>query len=152
MSDRRAIRQCALEMLYQFDVRSDSDADVILEATVERSDEIGLSPKQIRTSWELAHSAYTSRLTSDRVVAELAPAWPSVRQPAMDRAILRLAYYEMTSGHVPPKVAVNEAVELAKKFGSERSPSFVNGVLDKVLKRVLAQERESPEISAEESV
>lgn len=152
MSDRRAIRQCALEMLYQFDVRSDSDADVILEATVERSDEIGLSPKQIRTSWELAHSAYTSRLTSDRVVAELAPAWPSVRQPAMDRAILRLAYYEMTSGHVPPKVAVNEAVELAKKFGSERSPSFVNGVLDKVLKRVLAKERESPEISAEESV
>ena len=57
----------------------------------------------------------------------------------MDRAILRLAHYEMTSGRTNPKVVVNEAVELAKEFSTERSPAFVNGVLDKVLKRMAAK-------------
>jgi N utilization substance protein B len=71
---------------------------------------------------------------------KLAPDWPAHRQGAVDRCILRIAHYEMTSGRTPPKVAVNEAVELAKEFGSERSPAFVNGLLDKVLKRVLAEQ------------
>ena len=59
------------------------------------------------------------------------------RQPAVDRALLRLAYYEMTSGTTPPKAAVSEAVKLAKEFSTEKSPAFVNAILDKLLKKVL---------------
>ncbi len=76
---------------------------------------------------------------ADAEFSRLAPAWPSHRLAAVDRAILRLAHFEMSSGRTPPKVAVNEAVELAKEFGTDRSPAFVNGLLDKVLRRVLAE-------------
>ena len=62
----------------------------------------------------------------------------------MDRAILRLAYHEITTGRVPVKIAINEAVELAKQFASEESPPFVNGVLDK-MHRQLRDEGRIPE-------
>lgn len=88
---------------------------------------------------ELALAAFGDRRAADQAVRELAPTWPAHRQPGVDRAILRLAHYEMTSGVSQPKVAVNEAVELAKRYSTERSPAFVNGVLDKVLKRVLRE-------------
>jgi hypothetical protein len=65
------------------------------------------------------------------------PDWPSRRLAPIDRAILRLAHFEMTSGRTPPKVAINEAVELAKAFSTEKSPAFINGLLGKVLKRLL---------------
>ena len=57
---------------------------------------------------------------------------------------MRLAHFEMTSGRTPPKVAVNEAVELAKSFSTERSPAFINGLLGKVLKRVLGSAEPLP--------
>jgi N utilization substance protein B len=67
----------------------------------------------------------------------LAPGWPAHRQPAVDRAILRLAHYELKLGKVHPKIIVNEAIELAKEFSTDKSPAFVNGLLDKVLHQVL---------------
>ncbi|MDX1389866.1 MAG: transcription antitermination factor NusB, partial [Acidobacteriota bacterium] len=69
------------------------------------------------------------------------------RQPVVDRSLLRLAYYEMTSGVAPPKVAINEAVELAKEYSTEKSPMFVNGVLDK-LYRQLRETQALPEEAA----
>ena len=60
------------------------------------------------------------------------------RQPPVDRAILRLAHHEIVTGIVPAKIAINEAVDLAKTFGAENSPSFVNGVLDKMAKRMIS--------------
>ena len=81
---------------------------------------------------------------SDEKATALAPDWPTHRQPPVDRAILRLAYYEMTSGHAPVKVAINEAVELAKQFGSEQSPPFINGVLDKLARAINAPEPAEP--------
>jgi N utilization substance protein B len=56
----------------------------------------------------------------------------------VDRSILRLAVWELTSGQTPPKVVIDEAIELAKSFSTEQSPAFVNGVLDAVLKEVNA--------------
>ena len=93
---------------------------------------------------ELAMSAYRDRVAADGALKELAPTWPAHRQPAVDRAIIRLAHYEMTSGRTNAKVAVNEAVELAKMYSTERSPAFINGVLDKILKRVLAERAGAP--------
>ncbi len=69
-------------------------------------------------------------------MAALAPEWPTYRQPVVDRNILRLAYFEIESGQTPPKVAINEAVELAREFSTQKSPAFVNGVLDKIMRNL----------------
>ena len=74
---------------------------------------------------------------------ELAPDWPTYRQPVIDRCILRLAYFEMVTNRAPPKVVINEAVELAKEFSTDKSATFVNGVLDKIY-RSLREASENP--------
>jgi N utilization substance protein B len=121
-----------MQVLYQIDVRGEQDAAAIREGLDEEFD----SSATLESGHALALAAWTRRGEADALVAELAPKWPTHRQPPVDRAILRLAYYEIVSGHAPAKVAINEAIELAKQYGAEQSPSFVNGVLDKVAKRL----------------
>ncbi len=136
----------ALQALYQLDARSEADESVVREAVMEDAvSNVGLTRDEAAEAYDLALAAYENRRTADARIRELAPTWPAVRQPAVDRAVLRLAHYEMTSGAVPAKIAVNEAVKLAKSFGGERSPSFVNGVLDKILKDVLSAEAATEE-------
>ena len=77
----------------------------------------------------------------DALVTPLTPEWPIHRQPVVDRSLLRLAYYEMISGRTPPKVVINEAVELAKEFSTEKSPMFINGVLDKLYRQLRDDEK-----------
>ncbi len=92
-------------------------------------------PEAVReAAIDLALAAWQHHADADAVVTRLAPDWPTHRQPPVDRAILRLAHHELASKRVPLKVAINEAIELAKSFGSENSPAFVNGVLDKLAK------------------
>lgn len=134
MAARHAIRTHALQALYQLDARPEEDEPAVREAVLEDAGNVGLTRDEAAEAFDLALAAYQARRESDRRVAELAPTWPAVRQPAVDRAILRLAVYEMTRRVVPPKIAVNEAVKLAKSFGGEQSPKFVNGVLDKILR------------------
>jgi N utilization substance protein B len=137
----RDIRRLAFQALFQLDARGDADF-ALIRASLDDADE-GVSGKladaDLDRGFGVAVEAYRSRKASDDAVLALAPTWPAHRQPAVDRAIIRLAYHEMTTGLTPPKVAVNEAVELAKAFGTEKSPGFVNAVLDKVLKQVLSQ-------------
>lgn len=138
MATPRDIRRLAFQALYQLDLRGRDEAEAIalgLES-LEEEDPATFSAGERRKALDLALEAFAGRIESDALMAELAPTWPAHRQPALDRAILRLAVHEMTSGRTAPKVAVNEAVELAKRYSTEHSPSFVNGVLDKVLKRV----------------
>lgn len=138
MSIARDIRRLAFQVLFQLDARGEADMDVVRAAAHEDAVE-DLSPADRDRAVSLALAAYADRRSADDAMRELAPTWPASRQPAVDRAILRLAHYEMTSGRTNPKIAVNEAVELAKRFSTDRSPAFVNGLLDKVLKRVLAE-------------
>ncbi|OGM28426.1 transcription antitermination factor NusB [Candidatus Woesebacteria bacterium RIFCSPLOWO2_01_FULL_39_61] len=70
----------------------------------------------------------------DDKIKKAAPAWPVDKLNRIDLAILRLAVYELTQSKTPPKVIIDEAVELAKEFGAESSPSFVNGVLGTIFK------------------
>lgn len=72
--------------------------------------------------------------TIDRKIEKAAPVWPINKLNRIDLAILRLAVYELEKTKTPPKVVIDEAVELAKEFGSESSPSFVNGVLATIYK------------------
>ncbi len=70
----------------------------------------------------------------DKKIIKAAPAWPIDKLNKIDLAILRLATYELDTKEAPPKVVIDEAIELAKEFGSEASPSFVNGVLGTIYK------------------
>ena len=76
----------------------------------------------------------------DIKISAAAPSWPIEKLNHIDLAILRLAIYELLSGDAPPKVIIDEAVELAKEFGSENSPSFVNGVLGSVYQEITPNE------------
>lgn len=134
MAKPRDIRRLAFQALFQIDARGGDD--VHLEDGLGETE--GLVASDIRKALDLARAAWAGRAGADAEMLGLAPTWPAHRQAAVDRSILRLAHYEMTSGRTAAKIVVNEAVELAKEFGGERSPAFVNGLLDKVLKRVLA--------------
>ncbi|HLE48594.1 MAG TPA: transcription antitermination factor NusB [Patescibacteria group bacterium] len=70
----------------------------------------------------------------DEIIKNSAPAWPVNNLNRIDLAILRLAIYELKYDKIPPKVVIDEAVELAKEYGSENSPSFINGVLGTIYK------------------
>lgn len=140
MPKRRDTRRLAMQLLYQIDVAGDTDRDALLAGL---SDDAFDQPAVQQAALDLALAAWARHGEADTLVAELAPDWPTHRQPPVDRAILRLAHHEMVSGHAPPKVAINEAVELAKRFAGEHSPPFINGVLDKIAKR-LAQQNAIP--------
>lgn len=144
MASRRTIRELALQLLYLIDARRD-DAD---EAVTFASAQAPLADEELVTAERLfddeqrataeamARGAWAMHVQADDIATELAPGWPTSRQPAVDRAILRLAWYEMASATTPAKAAINEAVELAKRFSTDRSPAFINGVLDKMMRRL----------------
>lgn len=143
MPTPRDIRRLAMQLLYQIDVRGEADLPAIVEALEE--DEEGFDDHETRAqAIELAESAWSSRATADDLVAQLAPDWPTHRQPPVDRAILRLACFEMQSGRTPVKIAINEAVELAKHYAAQTSSAFINGVLDKIAKQLQARGENSP--------
>ncbi len=129
----REIRRLAFQVLFQLDVRGAADLGDVRTA-IAADEEV--ADKDLAKAEALARAAFDDRKRADDVMRSLAPTWPAHRQAAVDRAILRLAHYEMTAGGVPPKVVINEAVELAKSFSTEKSPTFVNGLLDKILKKL----------------
>lgn len=138
----RQIRRLAFQVLYQLDARSGQDPDAVLASTMNQdedsADRADFTPSDRKKAFELASLSYANREKADAFMLGVAPGWPAHRQAAVDRAILRLAHFEMTSGRTHPKIAVNEAIELAKLFSTDKSPAFINGLLDKLLKSVLA--------------
>lgn len=132
MTTPREIRRLAFQVLYQLDARGERDAEDIMNG-LEGAEEY--SPAERRKAFDLAAAAYGDRAKADELMTALAPGWPVHRQAPVDRAILRLAHFEITSGRVNAKIAINEAVELAKAFSTEKSPGFVNALLDKVQKQ-----------------
>ena len=136
---RRDVRRLAMQVLYQIDQRGEADQALIHEGLDAGPDNQATQDE----AFELAQGAWADREQADRLVVELAPDWPTHRQPPVDRALLRLAYHEMVTGRTPVKIAINEAVELAKHYGAENSPAFINGVLDKLARKITAGEAES---------
>lgn len=83
---------------------------------------------------ELVKKILKKKTHIDKLIQKAAPSWPTDKLNKIDLAILRLAVYELEDATTPPKVIIDEAVELAKEFGSESSSSFVNGVLGTIYK------------------
>jgi transcription antitermination factor NusB len=151
-ADLRAVRRCALLAMYQFDLGGEPSHDEIARSLrdLDARDEGERLPdeppgRDLSEDWpgtaeqrkrglDLATLAWEYRDEADEAVRPLVTEWPTHRQPALDRNILRLAFYEFVHGGVPAKVAIVEAVELAKDFCGENSPRFVNGVLDRLWK------------------
>ncbi|MEM7347860.1 MAG: transcription antitermination factor NusB [Chloroflexota bacterium] len=126
MKVRRRARAAVLQTLYELDF-TDHQLDFAIEARFEDRPLPATAEAFARSLVKGVH-AYRSYL--DSIVGELAPEWPIAQIAAVDRNVLRVAIYELLfDPDIPPKVAINEAVELAKMFGSESSPRFVNGVL-----------------------
>ena len=120
-----------MQVLFLWD--TNGEADPLLAAQVAADDQ-HVTDEMRRDALRLATDAWQARESSDSWIARLAPQWPPKRQPGVDRSILRLAVHELTAGQTPPKVVIDEAIELAKSFSTEQSPGFVNAVLDSVLK------------------
>jgi len=127
MATSRDRRRLAFQALYQLDIH-EGDRDRAVAAWVEEAADFAQDEREAALA--LASAAYQDRQRLDGVLKRLAPAWPAERQPAVDRAILRLALYEFSRQGAPGKVIINDAVELAKDYSTEKSPKFINAVLD----------------------
>ncbi len=126
MKIRHEARVVALQALFEMDCVGHHGA-VVLE---QRLEEAGLPEQGIRFARELVQGVIDNLARLDVLVERYAPEWPVDQIAIIDRNILRIAIYEvLLSDSTPLKVAINEAVELAKQFGSESSSRFVNGVL-----------------------
>jgi transcription antitermination protein NusB len=138
MGTRRQARECALQIIYQLD-KSEAPTAADATAAVERFFENFDAPEDKARA--LAHTmvlgVVAERPTLDTVVSRHSPRWKLHRMAMVDRNILRLAAWELR--HVedtPPRVVIDEAVEIAKRFGAEQSGAFVNGVLDGVAREL----------------
>lgn len=145
MKVRRRARTAVLQALYELDFTGHE-----LKAALEyRLVDTPLPDSATTFARSLAMGVQTYRTYIDSVVGELAPEWPIDQIAAVDRNVLRIAIYELLfEPEIPPKVAINEAVELAKLFGSESSPRFVNGVLGSLVARDQTKIREMLKVPA----
>jgi N utilization substance protein B len=128
-----------MQALYQFDVLGDYFLEELTRFLKENAeDEIvyEMADEWSRKSWENLDAC-------DELVKTAAIKWKLSRLSSVDRSILRLAAYQLGfCPDIPGKVVINEAIELAKKFSSEQSPRFVNGVLDAILRKLKSEGRD----------
>ena len=136
MAARRRSRQRALQILFQWDARRQPVEDAI-NAYYDTlySEE---RPERDPFVAELVRGTIANLEEIDARISRHAEHWRMERMPAVDRNILRLAVYEMTRMGAPAAVAINEALELARRFSNEESVHFVNGVLDAIHREELA--------------
>lgn len=150
-SNRHLGRIVALQTLYEQDFRldckdEDFDLKTVLDRNIERYSET-IDDKDFIL--RLVDGVVTRQSELDEVLQPLAPEWPLAQIARMDRIVLRIGLFELLhEKDVPPKVAINEAVELAKAFGSENSSKFINGVLGTALRNIEEKPKAKPKPKA----
>jgi N utilization substance protein B len=138
MSSRHIARSIVLQSLYEIDFRKnkDSGARIILEKNIK---EFGEGIDEIDFMEKLSAGVLEHQPKIDKIIEKSAPEWPLEQITIVDRNVLRIGIYELLFGdkkEVPPKVAINEAIELAKNYGGESSGRFVNGVLGTIYREM----------------
>jgi N utilization substance protein B len=129
MARRSRAREVALQVLYQDDLNpahKPSDDERFVAARLQ-------APELIEFATSLVAGVRRNRQELDVLLAQTADHWSLERMAATDRNVLRLGAYEILYADTPGRVAINEAVELAKRFGTRQSAQFVNGILDRLL-------------------
>jgi len=128
-----------MQAIYEWNFRQDADLDELVERSIsEFSNDV--DSKYIR---DLISGVTKNSKTIDREIETCAPEWPIEQISHVDKSILEIAIYELVyTKDIPPKVAINEAVELAKQFGSSNSSKFINGVLGSVYDRHVKDKKE----------
>ena len=137
---RHRARQQALQLLYQWDIRR-TPLEEIMRGYYDSlliSEESPLRPRRDVFAEALFRGAVNDIACIDEQITRHAEHWKIQRMPSVDRNILRLAVYEMMHTETPPAVAIDEALELARRFSGEESVHFVNGVLDAIRKGIAA--------------
>lgn len=134
MGMRRKARELALQILYQMEIKG-TDPKGVLAFFGKTHDDT--PPEVLEFATQIVEGAYRNRREIDELIEKHSTHWRMPRMAVVDRNILRLGVYELLYLHeVPTSVALNEAIEVAKKFGTENSSSFINGILDNVAKEV----------------
>jgi len=130
---RTRARELALQALYQLDIQGPDVFEHLDEFFVENdSDEF---VRKLAFDW--TKGTWENLTPCDELIADATIRWQFTRLPPVDKSILRLAVYQLKfCPDIPPKVVINEAIELAKKFSTDKSGPFVNGVLDAILKKL----------------
>ena len=138
MASRHLSRSIAMQSLYEWDFAGKKKES--LEKIVEKNiKEFGPGLEDKDFIWELVKGVIKKISSIDKIIAKAAPEWPIEQITIVDRNVLRIGLYELLYGNkedVPPKVAINEAIELAKTFGGESSGKFINGVLGTVFNEI----------------
>ena len=126
---RRLARETALQALFQIDLNPEIDSQVIAEFLDDH-----LTDTALRSfAGRIVEGVHTRLKELDEQLEQQAENWTVTRMAATDRNVLRLAAFELLHSDVPFRVVIDEAVELAKRFGDARSPDFVNGILDAMI-------------------
>lgn len=132
MRKRTLSREIALKVLYAWDITGDT-LEECLERYWETSDEVAPDIRDFADT--IVNGISEKHADIDSIITRYATNWEIGRMATIDRNVLRMATYELLYvDDVPPKVAINEAIELAKKYGDKDSGKFVNGILDKISK------------------
>ncbi len=154
MASRHLSRSIAMQSLYEWDFRGRKNAQ--LDSIIERNlKEFAPGMEETEFAKELIKGVTEKIEKLDAVIEKAAPAWPINQVAIVDRNVLRIGIYELLFGNreeVPPKVAINEAIELAKSFGGENSGKFINGVLGTIYREIgePGKEQQSKEQKEEE--
>lgn len=133
MDKRTRARELAMQGLYQLDVQGSDLLGRLDGFFIENCGDD--SVRRLATDW--TRGTWENLVQCDELIADSAIKWQLSRLSPVDKSILRLAVYQLKfSPDIPAKVVINEAIELAKKFSTDKSPAFINGVLDAVLKKL----------------
>ncbi len=148
-SNRHLGRVIVLQSLYEYELRTladdpEVDLDIIIARNIEPYEKALGDTEFV---YNLANKVAENFEVLDKALQPMAPEWPIDSISAIDRNVLRMGLYELSEcgETIPPKVAINEAVELAKAFGSENSSKFINGVLGTAYKKLGITEEKSHE-------
>jgi transcription antitermination protein NusB len=127
-------RSRALQALYAWDVRGPSATLTRVAGQV--WDDLAVPPEERRLAANLVRTVSREGVDLDRALADVTTNWRLDRLGAIERSVLRLAAAELSAGETPPRVVIQEAIHLAERYGSARSATFVNGVVDALARRM----------------
>ncbi|MGE5295602.1 MAG: transcription antitermination factor NusB [Solirubrobacterales bacterium] len=143
MDKRTRARELAMQALYQLDVQG---SVLLPRLMAEFFYEMEGDSRTRQLAWEWTNGTWAKVAECDELIGSSTIRWQFSRLSPVDRSILRLSVYQLTScPEIPPKVIINEAIELAKKYSTDKSGPFVNGVLDAVLKKLRTEGRRTQE-------